>query len=242
MTTSYSLSNNASQNINSQLSSGPYLVNVNNSICSDSLYFNILSPDSIFANYSYQDVLCYGDSNGTVELSPTSGFSPFSYVMNGIIYSDSLFENLSTGNYQFYLKDSTNCNSDTINVTINQPDSLEVTFTVVPESDSWFFDGSVVANGVGGTSPYFYSWSHNPNINDSIILFLSNDYYTLNLSDNNGCQLLDSVYVGIVSDNNLKFNDFLKIYPIPSTGTIFLNNYSNELISIKIFDLSWNIF
>ena len=80
-------------------------------------------------------MLCYGDSNGTVELSPTSGISPFSYVMDGIIYSDSLFENLPIGNYQFYLKDSSNCNSDTINIVINQPDSLEVTFTVVPESD-----------------------------------------------------------------------------------------------------------
>ena len=237
-TTNYTWSNSASQNIISQLSSGPYWVIVNNTFCSDSLYFNILSPDSIFVNYSYQDVLCYGDSNGTVELSPTSGFSPFSYVMDGIIYSDSLFENLSIGNYQFYLKDSSNCNSDTVNLVINQPDSLEVTFTVVPESDSGFFDGSVIASGFGGTSPYFYTWSHNPNINDSIILYLSNDYYTLNLSDLNGCQLLDSVYVGIVSDNNLLSNDFLKIYPIPSTGNIYLNNYSNELISIKIFDLS----
>ena len=60
----------------------------------------------------------------------------------------------------------------------------------------------------------------------------------MNLSDNNGCQLLDSVYVGIVSGNILKFNDFLKIYPTPSTGNIFLNNYSNELVSIKIFELS----
>ena len=237
-TTNYTWSNSASQNIISQLSSGPYWVIVNNTFCSDSLYFNILSPDSIFVNYSYQDVLCYGDSNGTVELSPTSGFSPFSYVMDGIIYSDSLFENLSIGNYQFYLKDSSNCNSDTVNLVINQPDSLEVTFTVVPESDSGFFDGSVIASGFGGTSPYFYTWSHNPNVNDSIILYLSNDYYTLNLSDLNGCQLFDSVYVGIVSDNNFLSNEFLKIYPIPSSGNIYLNNYSNELISIKIFDLS----
>jgi hypothetical protein len=44
--------------------------------------------------------------------------------------------------------------------------------------------------------------------------------------------------VGIVSDNNFLSNDFLKIYPIPSTGNIYLYNYSNELISIKIFDLS----
>ena len=237
-TTNYSWSNSTSQNINSQLSSGPYWVIINNTFCSDSLYFNILSPDSIFFNYSHQDVLCFGDSNGTVELSPTSGFSPFSYVMDGIIYSDSLFEDLSTGNYQFYIKDSSNCNSDTINILINQPDSLVVTFTVVEESDSGFFDGSVTASGLGGTPPYFYSWSHNPNINDSIILYLSNDYYTLNLSDDNGCQLLDSVYVGIVSDFNIFSKDFLKIFPIPSTGNIFLNNYSKELISVKIFDLS----
>jgi hypothetical protein len=237
-TTNYSWSNNTSQSINSHLSSGPYWVILNNTFCSDSLYFNILSPDSIFINYSYQDALCYGDSNGIVELSPTAGFSPFSYVMDGIIYSDSLFENLSVGNYQFYIKDSSNCNSDTINLSINQPDSLDVTFTVVPESDSGFFDGSVIASGLGGTIPYYYSWSNNPSINDSIILYLSNDYYILSLSDDNGCQLIDSVYVGIVSDFSLISNDFLKIYPIPSIGNIFLTNYYTEPVKIKIFELS----
>ena len=237
-TTNYSWSNNASQNINSQLGSGPYWAIVNNTFCSDSLYFNVSSPDSIFANYSYQDVLCYGDSNGIVQLSPTAGFSPFSYVMDGIIYSDSLFDNLSVGNYQFYIKDSTNCNSDTINLLIDEPDSLQVTFSVIPESDSGFFDGSVIASGIGGLSPYFYSWSHNPNVNDSIILYLSNNFYTLNFTDANGCQLSDSVYVGILSDFNVISQNLLKIYPIPSTGNIFLNNYSNELINLRIFDLS----
>ena len=237
-TTNYSWSNNASQNINSQLGSGPYWAIVNNAFCSDSLYFNVSSPDSIFANYSYQDVLCYGDSNGIVQLSPTAGFSPFSYVMDGIIYSDSLFDNLSVGNYQFYIKDSTNCNSDTINLLIDEPDSLQVTFSVIPESDSGFFDGSVIASGIGGLSPYFYSWSHNPNVNDSIILYLSNNFYTLNFTDANGCQLSDSVYVGILSDFNVISQNLLKIYPIPSTGNIFLNNYSNELINLRIFDLS----
>ena len=237
-TTNYSWSNNASQNINSQLGSGPYWAIVNNTFCSDSLYFNVSSPDSIFANYSYQDVLCYGDSNGIVQLSPTAGFPPFSYVMDGIIYSDSLFDNLSVGNYQFYIKDSTNCNSDTINLLIDEPDSLQVTFSVIPESDSGFFDGSVIATGIGGLSPYFYSWSHNPNVNDSIILYLSNNFYTLNFTDANGCQLSDSVYVGILSDFNVISQNLLKIYPIPSTGNIFLNNYSNELINLRIFDLS----
>ena len=238
LTTNFNWSNSASQNVNSQLSSGSYWVIVNNTFCSDSLYFNLLSPDSIFVNHSYQDVLCYDDSNGTVELTPISGFSPFSYVMDGVIYSDSLFDNLTVGNYEFYIKDFTNCNSDTINLIINQPDSLNVTFSVIPESDSGFFDGSVIASGLGGTLPYFYSWINNPNVNDSVILYLSNDYYSLNLIDDNGCQLLDSVYVGILSDLNNISQGYLNIYPIPSYGNIFLDNHSKDLVYMKVFDLS----
>ena len=67
---------------------------------------------------------------------------------------------------------------------------------------------------------------------------MSNDYYSLNLIDDNGCQLLDSVYVGILSDLNNISQGYLNIYPIPSYGNIFLDNHSKDLVYMKVFDLS----
>ena len=104
----------------------------------------------------FTNVLCYGDSNGLIQLNSLSGISPFNFVLDGYIYSDSIFDNLSVGTYQVYIKDSSNCNSDTLSISINQPDSLSFDYTVNPETDSGFFDGSIILNVDGGTKPYSY--------------------------------------------------------------------------------------
>jgi hypothetical protein len=238
ISTVYNWSNNNNSDFISQLSSGSYWVNVNNSFCSDSLFFNLISPDTVSFNWSKNDVLCYGDSNGIVELSPIAGVTPFKFVFDGYIYSDSVFSDLTVGNYQFYIKDSSNCNSDTVLVTINQPDSLEIFFQVTPESDSGYFDGVAFAIVNGGTSPFTYSWSHLPTFNDSVVVYLSNGYYPITVTDYNGCFALDSAFVGlltVVDENNIKI---IEIFPNPSNGTIFFNNTSNDFTNLKVFDLS----
>ena len=48
-----------------------------------------------------------------------------------IIQYDSIFNNLSIGNYQLYIIDSSNCNSDTLSAIINQPDSLLINYNYI---------------------------------------------------------------------------------------------------------------
>lgn len=236
--TIYNWSNNSSSSYISQLNSGSYWVLVNNTFCSDSLYFNISSPDTVKMNFNYNDVLCYGDSNGIVELSPSSGQSPFNFVFDGYIYNDSIFDNLQVGNYQFYIKDSNNCNSDTVSININQPDSLVITFQTTPESDSGYLDGEAFAIVNGGTYPFTYSWDHLPNLNDSLVVYLSNGYYPITVTDFNGCSILDSAFIGLLTNVHENNNNIFKIYPNPSLGTVFLDNISNNFSSLKVFDIS----
>ena len=59
---------------------------------------------------------------------------------------------------EFYLKDTNDCYSDTSIVTISQPDSIQISFTVIPETDSGFLDGTATANLLGGTLPYTFFW------------------------------------------------------------------------------------
>tara|TARA_Y100000385_G_C13087692_1_gene637203 strand:- start:2032 stop:2736 length:705 start_codon:yes stop_codon:yes gene_type:complete len=189
-------------------------------------------------NFNYNDVLCYGDSNGIVELSPSSGQSPFNFVFDGYIYNDSIFDNLQVGNYQFYIKDSNNCNSDTVSININQPDSLVITFQTTPESDSGYLDGEAFAIVNGGTYPFTYSWDHLPNLNDSLVIYLSNGYYPITVTDFNGCSILDSAFIGLLTNVHENNNNIFKIYPNPSLGTVFLDNISNNFSSLKVFDIS----
>ena len=184
--TIYNWSNNASSDFISQLSPGTYSVDVSNNFCNDSLFFDIISPDTVKMATQFTNVLCYGDSNGVIQLNTVAGISPFNFVLDGYIYNDSIFDNLSVGTYQVYIKDSSNCNSDTLSILINQPDSLIYDYSVIPETDSGFFDGSIILNVDGGTKPYSYFWNHLPNINDSIVVYLSNGNYSFTIYDSNG--------------------------------------------------------
>jgi len=234
----YLWSDSTSLNIINQLDTGSYWVIVNNNYCFDSLNFKIKSPDSVLMNYSKNDISCYGDSNGIVQLSSNSLNKPFNYLMNGLIYSDSIFDSLSVGNYEFYLKDTNDCYSDTSIVTISQPDSIQISFTVIPETDSGFLDGTATANLLGGTLPYTFFWNNNPSINDSNIMYLSNGYYNLIVTDYNGCEISDSVFVGTLSNIGELETRFIDIYPIPSKGEIFLNNTTTGFFNARIFDIS----
>ena len=238
MSTIYIWSNNASTDFISQLSPGSYSVQVSNNFCFDTLYFNIDSPDTVRMTSQFNDVLCYGDSNGLIQLNSLSGISPFNFVLDGYIYSDSIFDNLSVGTYEVYMKDSSNCNSDTLSISINQPDSLSFDYTITPETDSGFFDGTAILNVTGGTRPYSFFWNHLPNINDSIVVYLPNGYYSFTVNDFNGCSLSDSVYVGMLSGIDEKNLSLINIFPVPSMGKIFITNSSNFISSGQLFDIS----
>ena len=149
-----------------------------------------------------------------------------------------MFDNLIVGTYQVYLKDSSNCNSDTLAIIINQPDPLSFNSSTIPESDSGFFDGMATLNVDGGTSPYSYFWDHLPAINDSVVIYLSNGFYPFTINDSNGCLLSDSVFIGILSEIKERDQNKLIVYPIPSKGKVIVKNES-DLISIgQLFDFT----
>lgn len=236
--TFYNWSNNSSSDFISQLSSGQYSVYVNNNYCSDSLFFNIQSPDTVRLSYLSNDVLCYGDSNGVIQLNPLTGLSPFNFVFDGYIYNDSTFDSLMVGTYQVYLKDSSNCNSDTLAIIINQPDPLSFSSSTIPESDSGVFDGMATLNVDGGTSPYSYFWDHLPTLNDSVVIYLSNGFHSFTINDSNGCLLSDSVFIGILSEIKERDQNKLSVYPIPSKGKVIVENESDLMSVGQLFDFT----
>ena len=148
---------------------------------------------------------------------------------------------MSVGTYQVYIKDSSNCNSDTLSILINQPDSLSYDYSVIPETDSGFFDGSIILNVDGGTKPYSYFWNHLPNINDSIVVYLSNGNYSFTIYDSNGCSLFDSVFVGLLSVVDENIQNRINIFPVPSRDKIYITNNNDVNSSVQIFDITGKI-
>ena len=119
---------------------------------------------------------------------------------------------------------------------ISEPDPLSLTFNVTPATDSGYFDGIAHAIVQGGTTPYNYVWDHLPFLNDSVVIYLTNGYYPIIVTDNNGCQIIDSAFVGLLSNIDAESSNFIEIYPNPSKGSIQIKNPHTSPISYTVYD------
>ncbi|MCX6258263.1 MAG: M6 family metalloprotease domain-containing protein [Bacteroidia bacterium] len=147
---------------------------------------NILILDAAGSNIS-----CFGQTNGSVNLTVTGGISPYSYLWsNGATTQD--ITGLSSG---IYLVTVTSSNSlvSTATVTIAQPSQLLTDMTTYQVSCFGLADGSALASPSGGTSPYLLHWS-----NDSTSALISNipaGDYILTVTDASSCTITSGVVI-----------------------------------------------
>ncbi|MFB6305558.1 MAG: hypothetical protein ABEH43_00955, partial [Flavobacteriales bacterium] len=140
--------------------------------CSIDTSVEITQPDSLEIDTSATNVLCNGDSNGTVVITPNGGTPQYNYTWTDTsgdtVGTDSLVQNLAPGNYIGCVTDSNGCSScDT--VTVNEPPELTVTIDSLNQiscNDST--DGSIFITSFGGSGVHSYVWVDTNNINDTI--------------------------------------------------------------------------
>ena len=164
-----------------------HIIGVGN--CADTFRLNLLISPPIDLIAEPVDVLCYGDSTGSINLTVSGGIAPFSYLWNTGDTTQNL-ANLPAGNYSVSVSDSLGC-ADTIPVIITQPDSIMTTLIqltdVVVTGDS---TGSIEVNVSGGTPGYTFEW-----IDELGTLVGSNEdlfnqpagTYTITVTDANNC-------------------------------------------------------
>ncbi|NPA67404.1 MAG: PKD domain-containing protein [Chlorobi bacterium] len=122
----------------------------------------ITEPDSLILTLAEkQDVKCYGEASGYINLTATGGQSPWYFsIDNGNTYSSgSFFNGLTIGTYNTYIKDAYDCIQPGPVVTINQPDSLSVDSVVKQNIEGCYGDndGSITVYVSGGVLNYMYS-------------------------------------------------------------------------------------
>jgi len=236
-TTSYEWSNGSLSSVNNYLDAGIYSVIASNINCADTISFTINNADTVFFSVNTENLICYEDSSGLIELLPLGQNYPYSYYLNYNSSQDSIFSNLSSDFYSLFIENSLNCFSDTVEVLINQPDVLSLSFDVIPESSPGYLDGSITANVTGGAQPYSYLWDHSPLINDFYLIYLSEGTYSLEVTDANGCQIMDSAYVDVISAfPEISFQQ-LNIFPNPTNGNVQIKNQFNKICSYVLYSI-----
>lgn len=177
------------------LSPGIYSVEVIDANgCTTSDTFEIVQPDELSIEANVAEVLCYGDNNGSIDVSVMGGTMPYTYQWdNGEVTED--LAGLLAGNYELTVTDFNGCEIIEI-FTVNQPDSLYAETTVL-DATCTAPNGSILVEHFGGTGPFTYAWndgSTNQNLSNVVA-----GIYTLIITDANGCSIEIEEEIGTVS-------------------------------------------
>jgi len=163
------------------------------------------------------NVLCYGNSTGSIDLSVTGGTIVYTYLWsNGATIED--ISNLAAGSYTVTVTDANSCTVSTTLI-ISQP-AVVLSATVTSSVNVLCYGnttGAVDITVTGGTSPYSYLWS-----NGTVSEDLSNipaGTYSVTVTDANGCSSTTSVLISQPSTP-------LSIALTESPATCGLNNGS----------------
>ncbi|HEU4717814.1 MAG TPA: PKD domain-containing protein [Bacteroidia bacterium] len=179
------------------LSAGNYTCTItDNNGCSVNATALITQQSNIVLATSITGEACFGDSNGSISVTPSGGTGPyvFSWSSGGASATEN---NLPPGNYTVTVTDQNGCvQSDTFFVT--EPPPLIVNASSAQSTVCTGQNTTVSASISGGSPSYTYSWS------PGNLPFLSYTFaptasgtYTMNVTDANGCSASDSVSVNV---------------------------------------------
>ncbi len=133
-----------------------------------------------------QHLPCFKDNKGLLEVSAEGGIAPYNYVWDRLSSTAPFIDNLEAGQYTVTVADDSLCRVSE-RYTLNQPDSLRIRLDLlrnnVCKDDT---KGEIKISVLGGTIPYFYSWSHGNQSNH--ISNLLDGVYKLTVEDKNNCK------------------------------------------------------
>lgn len=160
-----------------------------------SLFFHLdLQAQCLNVTNNTTNVLCQGDSTGSVALVPNNGQAPYTYRWNigtTTVSAGHTITGLSAGSYVITIEDNVGCDA-MLPIIITEPASAIQTNVMVtssyngaPISCHGACDGEITAQAFGGTGIYSYLWS--TSATSHIATGLCAGPYCVTVADANGC-------------------------------------------------------
>ncbi len=182
------------------LAAGEYEVTVTDEIgCSLTRTFEITSPQLLEADVQ-EFKFCNGEADGIVSIIPRGGTAPFTYHLFAstsasnydVTSTDPLFDRLLAGIYTLVVTDKNGCTSNHY-VELVDPAPLLLSVSdnvpICPQQQ----DGTISVSVAGGTAPYTYQWSSQPNVNAPTIYDVGKGTYQVIVTDANGCTVAKEI-------------------------------------------------
>ncbi len=195
----YSANNGISYQTSSSfmnLSAGNYTVMVQDSNgCTSQIPATVTdAPAPVLQNIDVTNVLCYGNSNGLIQVQTNGGTGTLNYSLsNGDVSSSGIFDSLGWGNYVVSITDANGC-SVSGNATVTQPQPLNF-FVNTTASTCGNDNGVITVNNVtGGTGVCVFSLDSGlTNQSQNQFVNMSAGNYSVWVTDSNGCSIKSNV-------------------------------------------------
>jgi outer membrane protein OmpA-like peptidoglycan-associated protein len=179
----YKWNNGATTQDLTNIGAGEYSVSIKdaNGCIGKSITASIKEPAELVAEVGeVKNVLHYGETNGSINLSVSGGVSPYKFSWSNSAYTQNL-TGVPSGNYSCLVTDANGC-LKTVEQVITQPSSLEAIVELVKNIKCYGNnDGAVNIAVKGGTPPYSYSWNTGAKNEDLSEVPAGN--YTVTISD-----------------------------------------------------------
>ncbi|GAB5473149.1 MAG: hypothetical protein Mars2KO_12480 [Maribacter sp.] len=199
----------------SGLVAGTYYVNVISGDChANPQQVVIDEPEPLDFDVAATDVLCFGDENGTITVTPIAG----SGGAGGYIYAISpnlnqfdtinTFTDLATGDYTIIAQDQNGC-FQVIERSIGEPTPITASAMVTPEICAGEENGMIDLTIGGGTAPYSTRLSTESDFVQDRVSFvnMASGGYILFVRDANGCEF----DLGVTIDPGVNLNAAIEV-------------------------------
>jgi|TARA_R110000737_G_scaffold98184_2_gene132441 gliding motility-associated-like protein len=220
------------------LYAGSYSVTIKDSKnCTSPKNVQITQPTVLAATIQAAPVTCYGYSNGSVQVLPSGGTSPYSYTWSNSTYSFSqnspTLSNVPSEIYNVHITDAKGCIAQKTD-TVNTPTQITVSNAIITNINCYGEStGKIELAVIGGTvtTGYIYEWSNSSGIivgaTSNILQNIPSGSYSVLIKDNNNCSILKtyqitqpSLALGIITNS---VNEVL-CYGF-NTGSVDVNVY-----------------
>ena len=197
---------------------------------------------------SYEDVSCYGYSDGYIDIFPLEVSNQnqlYSLYINGSLISNSLFGfeiyDLSTGQYEIEVVDENGC-SYFSNFEIDEPQDIDINVISTNSVPHGICNGEASLNISGGVEPFDYYWSTGET-SSSVSNLCGDQVYSVSIIDQNGCTSSSQFHIVedecsfdigqmLINDIACDFSTYGSIYSInsmsggypPYNVKLYLNN------------------
>ncbi len=181
------------------LLAGNYLLTVVDALaCSKDTMIVVTEPEPVGAILNLQGANCVNSEDGKAIIIGTGGRGGYKYYLTpGLhINKSGIFVGLPAGTYLLRVVDTAGCEYRT-NITINPPaNPLANTITKQDLACNGVGnEGTATANVAGGTPPYTFMWNTKPPQTTAKASTLYFGYYDVTVTDANGCEVKDTVYI-----------------------------------------------